>query len=259
MIYLTGDCHGNFNRLTKKQRSKLQFNLTSNDYVIVCGDLGLLWSENRELEYNIKWMSNLPFALLWIQGNHENYNMIKEYPLAEWHGGKVRNIISDKVILLERGQIFNIEGKSFFTFGGASSHDIEDGILDTNSPTFKKDKKNADKNKLLYRILDKTWWKEELPNEKEINEARRNLIEVENKVDYIITHCGSSSLQNKLNQFKCSQSDDKRIYKSDILTDFFEEIENKVNFKHWYLGHYHKEMAFDDKHTILYKHIIQIE
>lgn len=39
--------------------------------------------------------------------------MIAEYPLEEWHGGKVRHIVRDKVILLERGQIFNIEGKSF--------------------------------------------------------------------------------------------------------------------------------------------------
>ncbi len=50
--------------------------------------------------------------------------MIAEYPLEEWHGGLVRHIVRDKVILLERGQIFNIEGHTFFTFGGAASHDI---------------------------------------------------------------------------------------------------------------------------------------
>ena len=62
--------------------------------------------------------------------------MIAEYPLEEWHGGKVRHIVRDKVILLERGQIFNIEGKSFFTFGGASSHDMQGGLLDRNDPDF---------------------------------------------------------------------------------------------------------------------------
>ena len=29
-----------------------------------------------------------------------------------------------------RGQVFEIEGKTFFTMGGAASHDIQDGILD---------------------------------------------------------------------------------------------------------------------------------
>lgn len=94
------------------------------DYVIVCGDLGLLWAKDREFEYHLKWLSGLPFTLLWVQGNHENYNMIAEYPTEQWNGGMARHIVRDKVILLERGQIFYMEGKSFFTFGGASSHDI---------------------------------------------------------------------------------------------------------------------------------------
>ena len=28
-----------------------------------------------------------------------------------------------------RGEIFNIDNKNFFTFGGAKSHDIQEGIL----------------------------------------------------------------------------------------------------------------------------------
>lgn len=39
--------------------------------------------------------------------------MIDEYPIEKWHGGNVRHIVRDKVILLERGQIFDIEGKTF--------------------------------------------------------------------------------------------------------------------------------------------------
>lgn len=67
--------------------------------------------------------------------------MIAEYPLEWWNGGKVRHIARDKIILLERGQVFTIEGNRFFTFGGASSHDIQGGILDRDSPTYDKEKK----------------------------------------------------------------------------------------------------------------------
>ena len=99
--------------------------------VIICGDFGLLWSKNdKTLKYNLDWMSRLPFQILWVAGNHENYDMIEEYDLEEWHGGKVRHILRDKIIYLERGQVFQIEGKKFFTFGGASSHDVQGGILD---------------------------------------------------------------------------------------------------------------------------------
>ena len=42
----------------------------------------------------------------------------------------MRHILRDKIIYLERGQVFKIEGKKFFTFGGASSHDVQGGVMD---------------------------------------------------------------------------------------------------------------------------------
>lgn len=85
----------------------------------------------------MKLFETVPFTILFVAGNHDNYNMIEQYPLSNWNGGKVRQIIQDKVIYLERGQIYNIEGKTFFCLGGASSHDIEDGILDRNTDNFR--------------------------------------------------------------------------------------------------------------------------
>lgn len=128
MIYLTGDCHGDFGRFSRRRRMQLPFELTQKDIVIICGDMGLLWADDREFAYYKKWLSALPFTILWVQGNHENYNMIAAYPVSIWHGGKVRHIVEDKIILLERGQIFELEGKRFFTFGGASTHDIQGGF-----------------------------------------------------------------------------------------------------------------------------------
>ena len=118
MIYVTGDTHGDFRRFTKERRKSLPFKLTKKDYVIVCGDFGLCWTRDEEFTYDCEWFSKMPFTLLWVQGNHENYNMIAEYPIEEWNGGKVRHIVRDKIILLERGQVFKIDGKKIFTFGG---------------------------------------------------------------------------------------------------------------------------------------------
>ena len=87
-----------------------------------------------------------------MQGNHENYDMIAEYPVEEWHGGKVRHIVRDKVILLERGQVFEIEGKTFFTFGGASSHDVQGGILDREDANYDDDLLKALRSELPFRI-----------------------------------------------------------------------------------------------------------
>lgn len=223
--------------------------VTEKDYVIVCGDFGLLWSKDRTFEYHLRFFQNLPFTTLWVSGNHENYNMIEEYSMENWHGGLARHILRDKVILLERGQIFHLVGKSFFTFGGASSHDVQGGILDRNDPDFIKKRKEMRRLKLAYRILDESWWAQELPSEEEMQTGIRNLENVRYHVDYVISHCLSGSMQKKMGMEKAE----------DVLTQYFDKLEEKLKYKHWYCGHYHKNLDLDEKHTILYSEIRQAE
>lgn len=253
MIYITGDTHCDFTRFSKKKLKLKNLEFTEQDYVIVCGDFGLCWAKDGSFDYYCKLFSEKKYTLLWIQGNHENYDMIAEYPIEEWHGGKVRHIVRDKVILLERGQVFEIEEKTFFTFGGASSHDIQGGVLDRNDPNFDADRKKANRRKLPYRIVHESWWKEELPNEEEMNEGRKNLEKHHYQVDYVLTHCASSGIQNILDRGP------GHILQTDILTDYLQELEEKLQYKHWYFGHYHMDMDVDEKHSLLYHEIVPLE
>ena len=43
VIYITGDCHGSFERFSKRRRMKSAFLPEKGDYVIVCGDLEKLF------------------------------------------------------------------------------------------------------------------------------------------------------------------------------------------------------------------------
>lgn len=250
MIYLTGDTHGNFKRFSKRQRSRWKFQMSADDYLIICGDFGLVWADDKEFLYNCNWLSSLPFTILWVQGNHENYDMISEYPIEEWHEGKVRHIVRDKIILLERGQTFNIDGKTFFTFGGATTRDIQGGILDRNDRDFNVKRRNAIKSNLPFRILHESWWSQEIPSEEEMQEGIKNLEKVNYQVDYVITHCCATSIQESL-----STGYD---YNADKLTNYFEKIERKIQYKQWYFGHYHADARIDDKHTLIYKEIIAL-
>lgn len=253
MIYVTGDTHQDFRRFTKQKRKHLPFYIGANDYVIICGDFGLLWSKDKTLDYNLDWLSRLPFKILWVQGNHENYDMIAEYPVEQWCGGKVRHIVRDKIILLERGQVFNIDGKSIFTFGGASSHDIQGGILDKTDPDYDIKKRKAILRDLPYRVINETWWTAELPTEEELQEGRDNLEKVGWKVDYVISHCCSTEKQNEISIIRHT------IFEKDILTEYFSELESRLNYKQWFFGHYHINSYIDTKHTVLYEQIIPIE
>lgn len=249
MFYITGDTHGNFRRFSKRGRFRQTARPSQDDYVIVCGDFGLLWQKNEELKYNLDVMSRYPFTLLWVQGNHENYDMITEYPIELWNGGKVRHILRDKVILLERGQIFSIEGKTFFTFGGAGSHDVQGGILDIDSPDFQEKRMAAVKSGFPYRVRHVSWWEQELPTQEELEEARRNLSRAGNQVDYVITHCCCTGLQTEIRVRFGLYS----MYEATILNRFFDELEEILTYKAWYFGHMHKDARIDSKHYLMYQ------
>lgn len=257
MIYITGDTHRDFERFTKKKRERLPFQLTENDIVIVCGDFGLLWAKDKTLTYHMDWMARLPFRILWVSGNHENYDMIEEYKSESWNGGRVRHIIRDKVIYLERGQVFQIEGKKFFTFGGASTHDVQGGILDVDDPKFREKQAAARRSKLPYRVKGISWWEQELPSEAEMQEGFENLKKENYRVDYIITHCCSSRAQEQL-RLKYGRKYEW-TYEEDVLTRYFDQLEDKVEYRHWYCGHYHRNVNIDEKHSVLYEEIIPLE
>ena len=252
MIYITGDTHGEYGRFSKKKMMKKGLELSEQDYVIICGDFGLCWAKDGTFDYECKFFGNKKYTILWVQGNHENYDMIAEYPIEMWHGGNVRHIVRDKVILLERGQVFEIEGNTFFTFGGASSHDIQGGILEREDVDFKKKKQKLKAAKLFYRINHESWWKEELPNDAEMEEGRKTLAQHGYKVDYVITHCCTNRVQEQLNE------EYKRELEPDVLTDYFQELEGMLQYRHWYCGHYHLDVNFDEKHTILYHKMIEL-
>ncbi len=253
MIYITGDTHGEFGRFSKKRIKKKNLELTENDYVIICGDMGLCWAEDATYRYDCDFFAKKPYTTLWVQGNHENYDMIETYPLEEWHGGMVRHIVRDKVILLERGQIFEIEGHTFFTFGGASSHDISGGILDRSSEEFKRLQKKAQDRKLPYRILHESWWPQELPSEAEMKEGIKNLEKAGYKVDYVITHCCASKLQEEM----CARNG--KSYEADVLNEYLQGLEEKMEYKHWFFGHYHMDLPyFDEKHSAMYYGILRL-
>ena len=250
MIYVTGDCHQNFRKFNTKIFPE-QKEMTKEDYVIICGDFGGVWNkevENKEEKHLLDWLEEKPFTTLFVDGNHENFDRLYSYPVELWHGGKVHKI-RPSVIHLMRGQIYEIDGKSFFTFGGASSHDIESGILDPEDPDFKEKKKWLDREWRSYRVNHITWWAQELPSEEEMQEGCANLAAHDNQVDFIVTHCCATSTQMLI---------DEQKLKPDIETDYLEEIKQAIQFKKWFFGHYHDNRNVSKKEILIYEQFVRI-
>ena len=245
MIFITGDCHADFTKFNTK-RFPEQKEMTKDDIVIVCGDFGI-WDDNTTERYWLKWLSDKPFTLCFVDGNHENFDRLysNEFPIVDFYGGKVHKI-RENIFHLMRGNIYEFEGKKFFCFGGASSHDIADGILDMDDYktvdefvfTFRQWSKQGK----MFRINHISWWEEELPNQSEMDLGLQNLIKCDNKVDYVISHCLPQSVAS-IAEF-CG---------GDILTEYFDKIiQNGLIFNQWYCGHYHREQTLLLKYNILF-------
>lgn len=247
MIYITGDTHSDFSRFIE-ENFPIQSEMTKNDYIIICGDFGGVWTfeeESRREKEALDWLNNKNFTTLFVDGNHENYTRLYNYPIEEWKGGKVHKI-RDSVLHLMRGEIFDIDNKKIFAFGGAKSHDIQDGILnlDEEEKIYEYRKRGA-----YFRIRDFSWWDLELPTNQEMENGIENLEKINYKVDYIISHCCPTSIQALINP----------IYKRDILTDYLQQISEKCTFKKWYFGHYHDYRQVNTQFTLLYEDILPLE
>ena len=169
MIYVTGDIHGEYWRCNDSYFPE-QDEMTKNDYLIICGDFGGIWDpvEGISEKELFHWFENRPFTTLYIDGNHENFDRLYNYPVEEWHGGKVHKI-SPSVIHLMRGQIFTLDNMKIFTFGGAASHDISGGILAPSDPDFKTKELELRRSEKSCRINHFSWWAQELPTDEEIH------------------------------------------------------------------------------------------
>jgi predicted phosphodiesterase len=247
MIYITGDTHGNWMSRLNANSFPEQKEMTKDDYVIVLGDFGI-WDNSKTENYNLDWLDNKPFTTLFISGNHSNYDILDSLSIEKWHGGNV-NFIRPSIIHLMRGEVFNIENRKFFTFGGASSHDIRDGILEIGDERIKQWNKDYSK---IFRVNHLSWWKRELPNQEEMNNGIKNLELNNNKVDYILTHCPYTSLLKQMDG-------GSGLYESDVLTDYLQKIKQTVDYKQWLFGHMHiNQNYYWERATCLYEQITRI-
>ena len=251
-VYLTGDTHRDFSRFqedTFPEQSALQ----KTDYVVICGDFGGVWDGSPEEAALLDWLDARPFTTLFVSGNHENYTRLSLYPVEEWHGGLTRPI-RPSIRLLQRGQIFDLDGKRFFTMGGASSRDIP--VLERADPLFAVRRKWHEYRKNVYWIRGETWWPEELPSGDEYRAAREALQRAGWSVDYIVTHCAPTSVQNL---FDLKEAQATGSYLVNELTDFLEEVSRKCTFDCWFFGHYHGNYVIENRYILLYDRIIRLE
>lgn len=107
MVYLTGDTHGDIERF---KHGKLRW-LGKRDVVIVLGDFGFVWDGSKEEQKKLDWLRKRPYTLLFLDGAHENYDLLAQYPEEELFGGKVQ-ALGGNVYHVCRGSVLTLEEKN---------------------------------------------------------------------------------------------------------------------------------------------------
>ena len=238
-VFVTGDIHGwlDIGKLTP-ERWPQGMNLRRSDFLVICGDFGLVWNNPITLEekFFIDWLDSRPWTTLFVDGNHENYDLLDTFPTKEWHGGKVSVLPGTKnVIHLLRGQVYEMGSYGrWFCMGGAPSHDTAS------------------------RVAGQSWWPRELPSQQEYEEGWANLERVNFQVDYVFSH----EVPRSLRRFAMARHYDPSREIDDALSAYLQRVDDALDherLKMWYAGHYHDDiMLRDEQHCVLYGQIVAL-
>ena len=223
MYYLTGDMHGDDSRIYDKEWYKLK----AGDTLIVLGDFGFLWDGSEREKQALKFLSTRKFTIVFLDGTHENFDMLNACRVTRWKGGKVHRV-GPNLYHLMRGQVFNLDGCRVFTMGGGESEDID-------------------------LRKDASWWRHEFPTPQELAEGARALDENELCVDYILTHEPPSLIKSAMLLRK------GRADQVNKLGGFFTEIDKSCTFRHWYFGSMHEDRTVTPRHTCVFNKIIPLD
>lgn len=224
MIYITGDMHGDISCFKNPKLSKLG----EKDILIVCGDFGFIWDPDDPKEQkNMQWLKKRKYTICFVDGAHENFDILNSYTPYRWKGGNAHKI-ADNIYHLMRGEVFTFEGKTFFVMGGGESEDAS------------------------MRDKGTTWWEEELPNAEELKNGVDNLNDTERNINYILTYEAPTIAKEILKQ---------RTNQNIIITPlntYLQEIMHNVDYMHWYFGSLHIDLKISKKMTAVFNEIIEV-
>lgn len=220
MVYVTGDMHGDMTRLSPAALRPLK----KGDTLLVCGDFGFVWDGSPAEQKRLQKIGKLPYTVAFVDGRHENFDLLARYPITDWQGGQAQ-VISGNLVHLLRGEIYDIEEHSYFVFGGGESDDVE------------------------FRRPGVSWWPQEMPTEEEMHRALEHLAERDNRVDYILTHVPTLTAAARLNPRLAV----------DGVSLFLGGVEQSVTCKRWFFGSLHRDQIISEKRRAVFEQVVAVE
>lgn len=216
-VYLTGDTHGRFERITCFCRDN---HTTLGDVLIILGDAGVNYYLDHRDEKLKRYIDTMPITLLCIHGNHEaRPTAALGYEPVECFGGTVmaQREYPNLLFALD-GVVYELCGRSCIAIGGAYSIDKQ------------------------YRILrGAAWWPDEQPDEEIKRRVESALARRGWHVDVVLSH--TTPLSYEPTEAFLPFIDQSTV---DTSTErWLDEIEHRLDYGRWYAGHFHTTKTVD--------------
>ena len=220
MVYFTGDTHGSAFGVVRFCK---RFNLTAADTVVILGDVGANFClDERDIAMKMA-LHRLKPTILCIHGNHEiRPANIPSYITKDWNGGTVWFEETFPNILFARdGDIYTLEGLEYLVIGGAYSVDK------------------------FYRLSrGYGWWEDEQPSD-EIKAYVEQQI-AEKHFDVILSH--TCPFKYEPTEVFLPMIDQSTV--DDGTEHWLDKIEEAVEYKAWFCGHWHIDKRVDKMHFL---------
>lgn len=240
-LFITGDCHGGFYGVAKFCETH---KTTKDDVLIVLGDAGINYyvkhRKNHEfLRYKDQprsirlkeTLNTLPLTLFCIQGNHEaRPEGIDGYITKTWNGGEVYLQENYPNILFAKdGETYDFNGMKTLVLGGAYSVDK------------------------FYRLSVGWAYFPEEQMSKEAMDKVREKVKEDTCYDLVLSHT-CPHIYEPVEAY-LDYVDQSNIDKT--TEKFLDEIEENIQYKRWFCGHWHIEKDVD-KIEFLFNSIIEL-
>lgn len=235
MLYLTGDTHGeNVERFSFKKNKGLK-TLTKDDIFVVLGDTAIGWPDSGNYtKYTMEQLKCKPFTIIFVFGNHDNYDWAETLPQVDVFGGTMRQIVVDDVVyenryIVDSWTVADLSGYHCLLCAHAKSHDIQHLYREDDYEGIAMAKKRGE----WFRVAHKTWW----PQEELDTEAIEPFIqEHENeRFDAILTHDCPGMFCH------IAGPDGGMRLKPTSQEDYFDSWRERLSYEVWVHGHLHYE------------------
>ena len=222
MVYYTGDIHGGKYEIVRFCK---RMNLTTEDIIVILGDVGANYYENERDDELKRAFSRLKPTIFCIHGNHEiRPANIPTYVTKDWNGGTVwYEGKYPNILFAKDGEIYTMDGLTHVVIGGAYSVDK------------------------YYRIVRHYgWWPDEQPSD-EIKEYVEKQIKGKH-FDVILSH--TCPFKYEPTEMFLGGIDQSTV--DDSTERWLDTIEEAIEYKAWFCGHWHTDKRIDKMHFLFH-------